>query len=220
MSATGARAGKKARRTQRLGGRDVQLGPRCAAYEGYNIHANVAFDAQDRAGLERLCRYVLRPPLALGRLERLPNGRVLLGLKREWSDGTTGIELSPLEFVEKLAAIVPPPRANQTLYAGVLAGNAAWRSEVVPKVPTSTQAERDARAALKLVKAEDRRARGERAEQRRCWAELLRRVFEYDGWACPHCQKPMKLRSIVIREPATTQVVSGLLRATGPPAAG
>jgi hypothetical protein len=144
---------------------------------------------------------------------------VRLGLKRAWSDGTTGIELSALEFVEKLAAIIPPPRANQTLYAGVLAGNAAWRAEVVPKVATSTPAERDARAALKLVKAEDRRARGERAEQRRCWAELLRRVFAYDGWACPHCQKPMKLRTIVIREPSTTQVLSGLLRATGPPAA-
>lgn len=76
-----------------------------------------------------------------------------LGLKRAWSDGTTVIELSTLEFVEKLAAIIPPPRANQTLYAGVLAGNAAWRAEVVPKVATSTPAERDARAALKLAKA-------------------------------------------------------------------
>jgi len=35
MSATGERAGKKARRTQRLGGREMALGPRCAAYEGY-----------------------------------------------------------------------------------------------------------------------------------------------------------------------------------------
>ncbi len=100
-----------------------------------------------------------------------------------WSGAPAGecCWLSPLELVEKLAAIVPPPRSNQTLYAGVLAGNAAWRSEVVPNVPTSTEAEREARAALKLVKAEDRRARGERAEQRRCWAELFRRVFEYDA---------------------------------------
>jgi hypothetical protein len=99
----------------------------------------VSFSATDRGGLERLCRYVLRRgdwgatglrarALALGRLERLPDGRVRLGLKRAWSDGTTGIELSALEFVEKLAAIIPPPRANQTLYAGVLAGNASERS--------------------------------------------------------------------------------------------
>jgi len=157
--------------------------------------------------------------LALGRLERLPDGRVFLGFKRAWSDGTSGIELSTQEFTEKLAAIIPPPRANQTLYAGVLAGNAALRAEVVPRVGTSTEAQRAARAALKRVKAEDRRETSARAEERRCWAELLKRVFEVDGWACPHCDKPMALRTIVIREPATTQVVSGLLRATGPPVA-
>jgi hypothetical protein len=37
----------------------------------------------------------------------------------------------PLGLVEKLAARVPPPRANQVIYSGVLAGNAALRPEVV-----------------------------------------------------------------------------------------
>ena len=101
----------------------------------------------------------------------------------------------------------------------MLAGNAALRADVVPRVATSTEAERAARAALKRVKAEDRRETTARAEERRCWAELIKRVFKVDGWACPHCNKPMTLRSIVIREPATTKVVSGLLRSTGPPAA-
>jgi hypothetical protein len=41
------------------------------------------------------------------------------------------VELMPLELVEKLAARVPPPRANQVIYSGVLAGNAALRPEVV-----------------------------------------------------------------------------------------
>lgn len=95
---------------------------------------------------------MLRPPLAVGRLERPDDGRVRLGLKRAWSDGTTAIQLSPVELAEKLAAIIPPPRANQTLYAGILAGNAAWRAEVVPKVPTSTDAQQAERLALKLVK--------------------------------------------------------------------
>jgi hypothetical protein len=175
------------------------------------------FAARDRGGLERLCGYVLRPPLALGRLARLPDGRVLLGFKRAWSDGTTGIELSTQEFVEKLAVIIPPRRVNQSLYRGILAGGAALRAEVVPKVPTSTKAEREARAAKKLAKQDSKRSK--RAEEALCWAELLHRVFEVDGWACPHCSRTMKLRSIAIREPATTKVVSGLLRSTGPPAA-
>jgi hypothetical protein len=50
---------------------------------------------------------------------------VRLGPRLTWSDGTTAIDLSPLEFVEKLAAIVPPPRVNQVRYHGVLAAHPA-----------------------------------------------------------------------------------------------
>ncbi|MBM4393686.1 MAG: transposase [Deltaproteobacteria bacterium] len=64
----------------------------------------MAFRAADRRGLERLCRYVLRPPLAVGRIERRADGTVRIGFKKAWSDGTSGIELSPLELAEKLAS--------------------------------------------------------------------------------------------------------------------
>ena len=156
----GERAGKRVRKVVTLGGKEFALGPRCASFDAYNVHANVALSAHDRSGLERLCRYILRPPVAVGRIERLPDGRVRIGMKRTWSDGPSVTELSPLELTEKLAAIVPPFRSNQILYAGVLAGNAAWRSEVVPKVPTSTDAQREARASLRLVKRDGKRGRG------------------------------------------------------------
>ena len=110
----GNRAGRTVRKVQRLGGKDFALPPRCAAYAGYNIHAGVSFSARDRNGVERLCRYVLRPPLAVGRLERLADGTVRLGMKRAWSDGTTAIELSPVELVEKLAAIIPSRHSRCT----------------------------------------------------------------------------------------------------------
>ena len=103
--ATGERAGKRVRKVVVLGGKEFALGSRCAGFDGYNLHANVAFAASDRGGLERLCRYVLRPPLAVGRLERLDAGRVRMGMKRVWSDGTSAIALSPLE-------LCPPDRAQ------------------------------------------------------------------------------------------------------------
>src|SRR6266581_7700092 len=43
-------------------------GPRQAHLEGFDLHANVWVGANDRAGLERLARYVLRPPFAQERL--------------------------------------------------------------------------------------------------------------------------------------------------------
>jgi hypothetical protein len=75
-------------------------------------------------GLEQLCGYVLRPPLAEDRLRRLPDGRVRVALKRAWSDGTTHLLFEPLEFLEKLAALTPRPETNLVLYHGVLAPHA------------------------------------------------------------------------------------------------
>jgi len=86
--ALGPRAGKRVRRLGREP--DVEAvasrGPRQAHLEGFDVHANVWVAANDRAGLERLARYVLRPPLAQDRLRLRDDGRVVLGLKTAWHD--------------------------------------------------------------------------------------------------------------------------------------
>ena len=67
--ALGDRAGHAVRRVQRLGDKEFALPPRCSA-------ATTSMrTASERDGLERLCSYVLRPPLAVARLERLEDGR-------------------------------------------------------------------------------------------------------------------------------------------------
>ena len=66
-------------------------------------------------------RYAARPPIATERLSRLPDGRLLYELRHRWRDGTTHLGFEPLEFLEKLAALVPPPRFNLVRYHGVLA---------------------------------------------------------------------------------------------------
>ena len=218
--ATERRPVKKVKRTQVLGGKERPLGPNCASYEGYNLHAGVHLDAMDRAGLERLCRYVLRPPLALPRLERFQgvDGRTMvrIEMKRTYSDGTHAIELSALGLAEKLAAIVPPPRANTVIYGGVLAANAALRPDVIPRAPTSTDAEKAAREARKL-KRRDGPQPSLRAQLALSWADLLQRVFRVDGWECPQCKKAMSLRTVVIGVPACTRILHGLQNAAGPP---
>ena len=61
-------------------------------------------------------RRIARPPLAQERLSTLPDGRLLYRLKSCWRDGTTHVVLTPLELVEKLAALIPPPRMNLVRY--------------------------------------------------------------------------------------------------------
>ena len=140
--ATGPQAGQPWRR---LGDRVEQLSPaevgadtnnqtpaRCVRHGGMSLHADVSVPARDRKRLERLARYVLRQPLALERLEALPDGRLSYRLKTRWRDGTTHILMERHELLERLAPLIPPPRAHQVRYHGILAPCASGRDRVVP----------------------------------------------------------------------------------------
>ena len=65
--------------------------------------------ADGRAGVERLCRYVPRPPVAQERLSLTPDGLVVVTLKAEGHDGTTHLLFTPVELLEKLAALTLRP---------------------------------------------------------------------------------------------------------------
>ena len=96
-------------------------GPRQAHLEGFDLHANVWVSANDRAGVERLCRYVLRPPCAQERLRLRRDGRGALELKPAWHDGTRELVFEPLELLERLAAMTPRPETNLLICHGLLA---------------------------------------------------------------------------------------------------
>ena len=104
-----------------------------ARQDGFDLHAGVRVGAGQRDRLERVCRYVMRPPVGQDRLTVTEAGQVRLALRHAWADGTTHLEFDPVAFLERLAVLVPRPRVNLILYHGVLAPRAAWRSAVVPR---------------------------------------------------------------------------------------
>jgi hypothetical protein len=50
--------------------------------------------------------------LSYDRLQYNAAGRVVLMLKTPWREGTTHLVMSPLEFMQRLAALVPRPRLH------------------------------------------------------------------------------------------------------------
>ena len=123
-------------------------------------------------------------------------------LKRGWSDGTQALVFTAAEFVEKLAALVPPSGKNLVSYHGVLGARSAWRSEVVPKAP-----ETESRGGLGVRSGRPRRGRLR-------WADLLHRVWGVDGWACLGCGERMQLRG-VMPPPQSLEVLQSLRRSAG-----
>jgi hypothetical protein len=119
-------------------GADTGAQPRTAdavELDGFNLHASVAIAADDDVGRERLMRYGARPPLALDRLRVLPGGRVAYRIKALRDGRSKHRIMTPLEFLARLAALVPPPRYPLLRYHGVLAPRSSWRRSVVPRPP-------------------------------------------------------------------------------------
>ncbi len=72
---------------------------------GFSLHAGVAAKAQQRDKLERLCRYITRPPVSEQRLSLTAHGKVRYELKTPYRDGTTDVIFEPLDFIARLAAL-------------------------------------------------------------------------------------------------------------------
>jgi Putative transposase len=88
--------------------------------------------AHRRDQLERLIRSTARGAVSLERLEQDANGDLVYTFTHPWSDGTTGMRLSPVELVEKLAALVPLPRVHLVRYGGCLASHSHLRRAIIP----------------------------------------------------------------------------------------
>ncbi len=108
----------------------------CADMQGFSLHAFMRCDAEDRKGFEQLCRCITRPALANERVQCNAAGQVVLKLKTPWRDGTTHLVMSPLEFMQRLAALVPRLRrpafklSARGPHERLLCGDQPWATSV------------------------------------------------------------------------------------------
>jgi hypothetical protein len=209
--ATGERAGMRVRRILTDPVEGVRTSKLCYASRGFSLHAARRVEANDRNRLEQLCRYVARPPLSSERLERLSDDKLLLRLKTPWADGTTFLILSPTELLERLAAIVPPPRANLVRYGGVFAPHAKDRAKIVPGSSEEKTEE---------LKAEEGNEIPRSNGVRMAWAKLLKRVFNVDVSVCPDCGGQMRIIAFITDPASIRRYLEGVgLPAFAPPIA-
>lgn len=129
-------------------------------------------------------------------------GKVRYELKTPYKDGTTHVIFEPLDFIARLAALVPKPRVNLTRSHGVFAPNSQYRSTVT--------SDKDKKGKAKAKEGVSIRTEGERRAAM-TWAGRLKRVFNIDIETCAACGGAVKIIAC-IEEPATIKKILNHLK--------
>ena len=188
-------------------------------HSGFAVDASVRISQSDRdvpayfRSLEHLLRYSARPAFALERLSVVPStgdrpelvrytlprhnrgnwvgpGRT----RKSTRPATSGVvDLSPFEFLDRLAALIPPPRKHRHRYHGVFAPNHPLRPAVTAMAIGNVG---EQRAAADGTDSTDEKACS-RDTSRIVWAKLLARVGEEFPLACPNCGGDVRLISFI-----------------------
>ena len=170
-----------------------------AAGDHVAVHVANAFDGRDRKRLQRQVKYLLRPPVALDDVTATDHGTVRIALKRPTKRGAWFCELTPRQLLARLAALVPPPRANMLRYRGVFAPRHHLRPAVIERAPGAKndphqlsllEPKGDIEVVAKVSKDPP-------TPRRIAWMRLLSRVFAVDLSVCPKCSGPMKVLDAV-----------------------
>jgi len=185
-------------------------------HSGFSVDAGVCIEAQDRAALERLLRYCARPPFAMDRLHKEGAELVYRCAKQHSEPGSDKrgarvdeLHLTPLELIDRIAALVPPPRTHRHRYFGVLAPNSPHRAAVTamaaaPEQPTTAQAEptttcggADGPEPMGNPIAPTPEPAPPKRAARYLWAVLIARIYEVFPLLCPLCGGQMRLIAFI-----------------------
>lgn len=144
------------------------------------------------------------PPVSEKRLFLTARGEIGYTLKTPYRDGTTHFIFEPLDFIARLAALVPPPRLNLTRFHGVFAPNSPYRARITPA--------RRGRGGKprRPQPLEDRTPAEQRSAMR--WAKRLKRVFRIDVETCPKCGGTVQIIASIEDPPVIERILNHLAK--------
>lgn len=141
--------------------------------DGFSLDVSVRIAAADSAGRERCCAIAPgHPSLWSGRASAIS----LYASAKPGPGGNGPQILTPLQSLDRLAALVPPPRVHRHRYFGALAPNSPLRAAVTALAPAAAPT-----PPTELPASEP----AHRRAARYAWAMLLARIYEVFSLLCP-----------------------------------
>jgi hypothetical protein len=135
-------------------------------------------------------------------------------LPKPQRDGTTALTLTPLELIDHLAALIPPPRRHRHRYHGVLAPNSPLRAAAIAlgrEVADATSSPAEVSSPSRAP------ASNARSPARYLWAMLLARLFESLPLSCPNCGAGMRIVAFVTEAAPVQRILAHIGEHTEPP---
>jgi hypothetical protein len=175
-------------------------------HTGFSVHTRVRVEPEDTQALERLARYILRPPISLERMQW--DGRGEVSYRRKTGHDGAGScaaayeALDPLDFLARVIMHIPEPRRHLVRYYGAYSNAARGRRR--REVEARGEASRGDEPGVSGANDRDPDAR----TLRRRWASLIKRVYEVDPLVCPACGGEMRIIAFIV----DPKVVDGILR--------
>jgi hypothetical protein len=199
-------------------------------HSGFSVDAGVCIEAHDRAALERLLRYCARPPFAMERL-RKEGAALVYRCAKQRSEPTSDkrgakvdeLHLTPLELIDRIAALVPPPRTHRLRYFGVLAPNSLLRAAVVAMAVAAPAHAPPAAAAQvgEVVPGNAVLLMPESLAPKRpahyLWAVLIARIYEVFPLLCPICGGQMRIIAFITHSADIRRILNHIGVVSEPP---
>ena len=195
-------------------------------HTGFSVHNRVRVEPEDQPAVERLARYIMRPPISLERMQWGGNGEVFYQPKgghdgRARQPGDMAEAFEPAEFLARVIMHVPEPRRHLVRYYG-------WYSNV-----SRGKRRRQDEAGIGAAPPDGRHFPSASAARdhspdaralRRSWAQLIKRVYEVDPLLCPSCGGEMRIIAFIIDHDVVDAILRHLAKAEarsprGPPSA-
>ncbi len=179
-------------------------------HTGFSVHNRVRVEPEDQPAVERLARYIMRPPISLERIRWSGEGEVFYQPKgghdgRARQPGDVAEAFDPAEFLARVIMHIPEPRRHLVRYYG-------WYSNV-----SRGKRRRQVEAVTDTGPCDGEQARSTQSDRdhspdaralRRSWAQLIKRIYEVDPLVCPSCGSEMKVIAFITEH----EVVDAILR--------
>jgi len=182
-------------------------------HSGFSVDSSVRVDAGDTKALERVARYILRPPVSLERLSwNEAAGEVSYRAKSAGVGHTQSERFDPLDFLARVIMHVPEPKLHTARFYGAYSSVARGKRRAEKAEQLSPEPD----GGTEEPSSEERR------RMRRSWAQSIKRVYELNPLTCPDCGAEMRVISFILDPKVIDKILNhlsknGIEPGRGPP---